>query len=168
MDAEHLDLDGDSFDAVLCSFGVFFFPRPEHAVAEMRRVLVPGGLVGLSSWTNADDRWSWEGPLLRDLPVARRPSARPFDEAEDLEALIRGAGFTAVRTTLEHHEVVFGDEAEWWEWKWSYSVRGVLEQVDEEARKAFRDAAFAAMQPLRGVGGFPMLLTAAFTFGEKT
>ncbi len=103
-----------------------------------------------------------------DLPVARRPSARPFDEAEDLEALIRGAGSTAVRTTLEHHEVVFGDEAEWWEWKWSYSVRGVLEQVDEEARKAFRDAAFAAMQPLRGVGGFPMLLTAAFTFGEKT
>ena len=45
MDAEQLDFDDGSFDAVLCSFGVFFFPSPERAVAEMHRVLVSGGTV---------------------------------------------------------------------------------------------------------------------------
>jgi ubiquinone/menaquinone biosynthesis C-methylase UbiE len=58
MDAEALELDGDSFDAVLSLFALFHFPNPLAALGEMRRVLRPGGrlVVGvgvgppLSSW----------------------------------------------------------------------------------------------------------------------
>jgi SAM-dependent methyltransferase len=167
MDAEQLGFADGSFDAVLCSFGVFFFPSPERAVSEMYRVLAPGGSVALSTWTQADERWAWEGSLLRDLMVDRRPSSRPFDRSDDLERLLADAGFGRVRSTVETHEVAFVDEAEWWEWKWSYSVRGVLEQVDEAALDAFRTAAFAAMQSLREERGFPMRLAALFTLGEK-
>ena len=167
MDAEHLDLDSNSFDVVLCAFGVFFFPEPDRAIAEMFRVLVPDGCVALSSWTEPDERWAWEGALLGGLLVERRPTARPFDTVDDLEQVLRGAGFRDVRSSLVHHEVVFADEAEWWEWKWSFSVRGVLEQLDEDARQEYRDAAFAAMAPLREPRGFPMKLTAAFAFGRK-
>jgi len=38
-DSEHLDLADDSFDVVLCGFGVFFFPDPSAALSECRRVL---------------------------------------------------------------------------------------------------------------------------------
>jgi hypothetical protein len=62
---------------------------------------------------------------------------------------------------------VFATEDEWWEWKWSYSIRGVLEQIDDAAREAYRRAAFEAMQSLRQPGGFPMRLTACLAFGRK-
>ena len=167
MDAEQLEFDDGSFDAVLCSFGVFFFPSPERAVAEMHRVLVSGGTVALSSWTQADERWAWEAPLLRDLSVDRRPSSRAFDSAGDLSQLLAGAGFGHIRTSVERDDITFADEAEWWEWKWSFSVRGVLEQLDDATRDAFREAAFAAMQPLREESGFPMRLAALFALADK-
>lgn len=49
-DAEDLPLPAGSVDAVLSSFGVIFAPRPEVALAEARRVLVPGGPVAFTAW----------------------------------------------------------------------------------------------------------------------
>lgn len=42
-------LDG-AFDMVLSQFGHMFAPRPEVAVAEMLRVLKPGGRIAFSTW----------------------------------------------------------------------------------------------------------------------
>lgn len=167
MDAEYLELDANSFDVVLCAFGVFFFPHPEQAAAEMTRVVAPGGVVGLSSWADEDERWAWDDGLLADLVVSRRAISQPFDQASDLERLLDGTGLDDVTTQLEPHEVMFATETEWWEWKWSFSIRGVLEQVDEAARETYRGAAFDAMQSNRTSSGFPMRLAATFAFGRK-
>src|SRR5438270_6364375 len=43
MDAEALDLPDASFDVVMSAFALGHIPRPERAVAEMFRVLRPGG-----------------------------------------------------------------------------------------------------------------------------
>ena len=167
MDAEHPEFSDDSFDVVLCSFGVFFFPAPEHAASEFARVLVPGGTVGLSSWTDEDARWSWEDELLGGLNVARRAVSRAFDDTEDLERLLRGAGFEEVRARVEHRDIVFASEDEWWEWKWSFSIRGLLEQLDPSELDAYRSAAYEAMQAIRGPAGFPMRLSASLVFARK-
>jgi SAM-dependent methyltransferase len=45
MNAEALQLQARSFDAVLCHLGLMLFARPEAAAAEMVRVLRPGGLL---------------------------------------------------------------------------------------------------------------------------
>jgi len=45
MDGENLDLDSDSFDAVICRFGLHNLPDPAKAVRGMRRVVKPGGKV---------------------------------------------------------------------------------------------------------------------------
>lgn len=50
-DAEDLPLSDGSFDVVLSSFGMIFAPRPEVAVAQARRVLVPGGVLALTTWS---------------------------------------------------------------------------------------------------------------------
>jgi SAM-dependent methyltransferase len=49
-DAESLPYPDASFDVVLSQFGHLFAPRPEVAVAEMRRVLKPGGRVVFATW----------------------------------------------------------------------------------------------------------------------
>lgn len=49
-DAENLPYSDASFDVVVSQFGHMFAPRPEIVVAEMRRVLKPGGRVAFATW----------------------------------------------------------------------------------------------------------------------
>ena len=49
-DAESLPFPDAHFDAVLSQFAHIFAPRPEVAMAEMLRVLKPGGAIAFSTW----------------------------------------------------------------------------------------------------------------------
>lgn len=49
-DAMALPFADASFEAVVCQFGVMFFPDKVHAFAGMRRVLRPGGTLWFSVW----------------------------------------------------------------------------------------------------------------------
>lgn len=50
-DAEALDFDDASFDAVITMFGAMFAPRPEVVAAEVLRVCRPGGFIAMANWT---------------------------------------------------------------------------------------------------------------------
>jgi SAM-dependent methyltransferase len=49
-DVEALPYDDASFDVVTSQFGHMFAPRPDVAIAEMLRVLNPGGTIAFSTW----------------------------------------------------------------------------------------------------------------------
>ncbi len=49
-DFTKLDLPSESFDAIVCVFGIFFVPNMEAAVAELLRMLRPGGKLAITSW----------------------------------------------------------------------------------------------------------------------
>lgn len=49
QDASHLPFDDGTFDAVTCLESLEFLPRPLEALAEMVRVLAPGGALFLSN-----------------------------------------------------------------------------------------------------------------------
>jgi SAM-dependent methyltransferase len=49
-DVEKLPFADASFDVVMSQFGHIFAPRPEVAIAEMLRVLKPGGTIAFSTW----------------------------------------------------------------------------------------------------------------------
>ncbi|HKJ36673.1 MAG TPA: methyltransferase domain-containing protein [Solirubrobacterales bacterium] len=55
-DAEALPFEDDSFDVVVCECALCTFPDKTTAVAEMRRVLRPGGRLALSDVTADHDR----------------------------------------------------------------------------------------------------------------
>ncbi len=54
-DAMALPFDDSSFDAVICQFGVMFFPDKAKAFAEARRVLRPGGAFVFNVWDGLAD-----------------------------------------------------------------------------------------------------------------
>lgn len=49
-DVEQLPFADESFDVVLSQFGHIFAPRPDVALAEMLRVLKPGGTIAFATW----------------------------------------------------------------------------------------------------------------------
>lgn len=49
-DVEKLPFDDNEFDVVLSQYGHMFAPRPDVAIAEMLRVLRPGGTIAFSTW----------------------------------------------------------------------------------------------------------------------
>jgi SAM-dependent methyltransferase len=49
-DAEALPFEDGAFDVVVSQFGHMFAPRPHNAVAQMLRVLRPGGCIAFSTW----------------------------------------------------------------------------------------------------------------------
>ncbi len=49
-DAEALPYPDAAFDVVVSQFGHMFAPRPEVVVAQMRRVLKPGGRIAFATW----------------------------------------------------------------------------------------------------------------------
>ena len=53
-DAQELPFADASFDLVLCQHGLQFFPNRARALAEMHRVLAPGGHVAVATWRGLD------------------------------------------------------------------------------------------------------------------
>jgi len=166
-DAENLDVGAGSFDVVLCGFGVFFLPDPERAVAGFYRALVSGGRVGLSTWGAEDERWAWEDELLADVDVGRRAVQRSFDRPADLEGLLRGAGFVDVSVRPEHHVVRLVDDNEWWAWKWSYSLRGLLEQLPPQRLERLRREASQHITAMSAKGPLEVRLEALIATARR-
>jgi len=54
-DAMQLPFDDAAFDAVVCQFGVMFFPDRTAAFAEARRVLRPGGALLFNVWDRIEE-----------------------------------------------------------------------------------------------------------------
>jgi SAM-dependent methyltransferase len=54
-DATQLSFGDAEFDAVVCQFGVMFFPDKAKAFAEVRRVLKPGGLFLFNVWDRVEE-----------------------------------------------------------------------------------------------------------------
>lgn len=168
MDAEHLEFPDGRFDVLTAAFALFFLPDPARAAAEFHRVLRTGGVVAVSTWGDEDDRWSFADDLLATAgSPSRRALQQPFDRAEDVTDLLGTAGFSDLQAHQEETEIRFDSKEQWWEWHWSFSVRGVLEQLTSEALVAFRDGCFREMDALQTGGGYPLRLTALIVTGRE-
>jgi SAM-dependent methyltransferase len=112
MDAERIELESDSVDAVLCRFGYMLMADPAAALAETRRVLRPGRRLTLAVW-GAPERNPFFGIVATSLirhghvppPDPTAPGIFSMASPERTSALLAGAGFSEVRT--EHVQSSF-------------------------------------------------------------
>jgi SAM-dependent methyltransferase len=92
---EHLDLPDASADMVVSSLVLCTVRDPAVVLAEVQRVLRPGGRYAFVEHVTAKDR-----PVLRRIQrLVRRPWAWVFEGCScerDLAAVIAGAGFASV------------------------------------------------------------------------
>jgi SAM-dependent methyltransferase len=88
-DATHTGLPDGDFDAVVCVFGVFFAPDMAGFVAEMWRLVRPGGVLAITTWgpglfEPANGRfWRYVG----EAEPALFKAFNPWDEITTPEAL---------------------------------------------------------------------------------
>ena len=147
-DAHALEDADASYDLVLCQQGLQFFPDREAAAAEMRRVLVPGGRVGVAVWQGLDrndffrELTDVEASHLQELGQTYEDLAGPFlfGDAEGLRDLLSGAGFSDVR--VEEREIEGRFPAERFVENVEFAYSAVVPEFSEDPR---RFAAFVAV-----------------------
>jgi SAM-dependent methyltransferase len=101
-DAMQLPFDNASFDAVVCQFGVMFFPDKAKAFAETRRVLKAGGVLLFNVWDRISENEfadtvtsALESVFPQDPPrfLARTPHG--YHDQRAIERDLAGGGFNA-------------------------------------------------------------------------
>jgi SAM-dependent methyltransferase len=138
-----LPLEAGAFDLVLCQQGLQFFPDRPAALREMHRVLAPGGRLGLATWRPIQHAPGF-AVLARALerhvgPEAAALMQSPFTlgDAEELRALVGGAGFRAVEIRPATKTLRFPSVDEFVQWYVAGSIlAGSVSRADDRARSA--------------------------------
>ena len=167
MSAEQLDFPDGSFDVVTCGFAIFFFPHPERALAEFRRVLKQGGKLVMSTWGRDDARWAWLSDLRRQsAPQQPRPTLS-FNTPEALGQVLTQAGFAGIEVCEVAREFFYASPEEWWATQWSHGARIYLEQMPPEALQRAQAFSRQKMAEIAQPEGIPMLFEALFASAIK-
>ena len=116
MDAEALDFPDESFDTVLCRWGLMFLPDLEGTLGQIRRVLRPGGRFATSIWGVPEKTPGISMPMgvIKKMirpptPPEDAPSTYKLSPPGVLEMAFTQAGFSNV--IAETHQVDFAFES---------------------------------------------------------
>jgi ubiquinone/menaquinone biosynthesis C-methylase UbiE len=105
-DAMNLPFPDESFNAVVCQFGLMFVPDKERAIREAYRVLSPGGLYLFSVWDAIEENelahiahttistfFEHDPPNFYEVPFC-------FHDPEVIRSLLTRAGFRDIKISL--------------------------------------------------------------------
>jgi ubiquinone/menaquinone biosynthesis C-methylase UbiE len=171
MDAEQLSFPDALFDTVTCSFSLFQFLDMGRALGEMRRVLKPGGRLGLANW--GPGYFSPIALLQRNLfrefglrallpnPIALKPTR--------LETLLGEADFTAVELIAETDEIWFEDPEEVWAFNMDMGPFPVMlrRQLSAEQRRELARQFVAMLKNLMTEQGIGCTFHLLYALAEK-
>jgi SAM-dependent methyltransferase len=112
MDLVQLGIRESIADAAVLAFILFLIPSPAEALAEVQRVLRPGGVMGCTSWGQGyelpgSEIWTRELDRHGALSDAKPDAAKRdtlMDTTEKLAGLIEDAGFKVSRVWMERPE----------------------------------------------------------------
>jgi ubiquinone/menaquinone biosynthesis C-methylase UbiE len=155
-DATATGLESGSFDAVVCVFGVFFAADMPAFVAELLRLVRPGGTLAITTWgpdwCEPASSVFWES--VRELEPTLYRAFNPWDEITtapaltDLLARSGVTGATVEATAGERHELERADE--FWDVVLGSGYRATVDAFDGEERVRLRERVVGGLRA-RGV-----------------
>jgi SAM-dependent methyltransferase len=176
-DAQALPFEDASFDAVVGNFAILHLGRPEQAVAEFVRTLVPGGALALTVW-DLPVRMRIIGVLVdavhevgatptEDLPTG--PDFFRFSVDDEFDKLLRDGGLEQRRVTtiaLTHHVRTAG---ELWDGLTGATVRmsALVMAQPKDTRRRIREAFDRGMDEHRTGEGFELPVSVKLASGRK-
>jgi SAM-dependent methyltransferase len=162
VDAESIDLDTASVDAVLCRWGYMLMADPAAALSETRRVLRPGGRVALAAWDAAETN-PWATATMPSLlkrkltpvPDPKDPGMFAFAGPGKLEGLLGDAGFLDVEVGTVDVEMVYDDVGDYLAITTDCSrpFADAMAASDEATRAEVAEETGQALEPFQAEGG---------------
>lgn len=117
-DAMALPFADNSFDAAVMPLVIFFVPDPAKGVAEMARVVAPGGLVTAYAWDMPGGGFPYAALQAEVTALGLTVPSPPSVDAsklENLQKLWQDAGLMEVETSVITVTREFSSFAEYWE-----------------------------------------------------
>ncbi|GIJ44018.1 methyltransferase [Virgisporangium aliadipatigenens] len=144
-DAGRTGLPSESFDAVVCVFGIFFLPDMAAAVAELWRLVRPSGTLAVTVWgprflepaTSAF--WAAVGVERADLVGGFHPWTRVTD-ATALTELLRRGGAAVPEVAEEPGTHPLATPEDWWTIVLGTGYRATVARLEPAAAQRVRDA----------------------------
>jgi ubiquinone/menaquinone biosynthesis C-methylase UbiE len=144
-DMERLDFPDGSFDAVVCVFAIFFVPDMERQVAELWRLVRPGGQLVLTTWglrmfePGSSAWWAAVRQIRPDLIPAVSPWERIMTPAA-LRQLLTGSGIGEADVVAEDGQQALRAPDDWWTVVLGSGYRWTVDQMDDDAIARVRAA----------------------------
>ncbi len=176
MDAEKLEFANETFQHILCGFGVFFLPNYKVAFHEFMRVLKNGGRFSFTTFLRKkDEKFMWLNELFdKYLPVFedeldeyQSEDIPEFDTEEGLYKILNQAGFKNIRVISEEKVFIYKDEQEWWNKLWTHGAISTLEKIPKDILEDFKSEVFEKLREMKEAGGIPHTKSVLYAFGEK-
>jgi len=117
-DAMALPYADDAFDAAVMPLVIFFVPDPAKGVAEMARVVAPGGLVSAYSWDMPGGGFPYAALREGMRAVGINPAIEASSDASRIDVkrqLWTGAGLTGIETREITVQRTFTDFDDYWQ-----------------------------------------------------
>lgn len=143
-DAMALPFDDNSFDAAVMALVIFFVPEPKQGVAEMKRVVRPGGTVCAYAWDILEPDGFPMGPMQEEVrAMGRTPMLPPRPEVSrmaNLRALWVDAGLTEVATREITVARTFDDFEDFWATvQIAVSMAQAIREMSPDEKAQFKD-----------------------------
>jgi SAM-dependent methyltransferase len=156
-----------SADAVVMALVLFFVPGPQVGVAEMARVVRPGGLVTAYAWDIEGGGFPLEKMQSAMREVGMTPLRPPSVSAAGIDAmrgLWAGAGLEQIETRVIRVQRRFADFEEYWQaCLHGGSTKQVMEKLPPSQAQAIKDSCRAKV----GAAGPDGLLVDAWANAVK-
>jgi ubiquinone/menaquinone biosynthesis C-methylase UbiE len=172
MDAEQLDLEDNTFDAVICRLGLMLLPHPQQALREVRRVLKPGGKLAALVWSGPEHNPLWSLPLAIVAQYARGasfPGPNPFalSDPSVFEWELREAGFHEVSTCALPFESHYASLDAFLHTTGSRLTAGIMGQISQEEQQYLLEEVRQALSQFEGAHGLVAPAELLLAVGNK-
>lgn len=153
-DAMALPQPDQSADHAVMALVIFFVPEPARGVAEMARVLQPGGWASAYGWDLTGGGFPWAAMQAGMLAMGRTPSLPPNPQAANLDVmqqLWQDAGFTDVHTQMLAVKRSFSSFDDYWKIALhGPSVQANLGKMDADEQQALKETVHAQFGDAQG------------------